>query len=133
MHGLEQLIKSTTRVTCTTSSLTDHILTTFPERASQQGIIDVGLSDHQLIFCTRKISSTKLGTTHKQITVRFLKNYTAQAYKEPLGKVCFPEYENFGDVNKAYENFIQKLISVIDKLAPFIRKFIIKHATNSIG
>ena len=29
---------------------------------------------------------------------------------------------NFSDVNKAYENFIQKLMSVIDKLAPFKTK-----------
>ena len=28
------------------SNLFDHILTTFPERVSHQGIIDVGLSDH---------------------------------------------------------------------------------------
>ena len=118
---MKQLIKSPNRVTCSTSSLTDHILTTFPERVSQQGIIDVGLSDHQLIYCTRKFSRTKLGT-HTQITFRSLKNYTAEAYKEALGKVFFPDYENFSDVNKAYENFIQKLMSVIDKLAPFKTK-----------
>ena len=121
LYGLEQLTKSPTRVTYSTSSLIDHILTTFPERVSQQGIIDVGLSDHQLIYCTRKFSRTKLGT-HKQIKFRSLKNYTAEAYKEALGKVCFPDYENFSDVNKAYENFIQKLMSVIDKLAPFKTK-----------
>ena len=118
---MEQLIKSPTRVTCTTSSLIDHILTTFPERVSQQGIIDVGLSDHQLIYCTRKFSRTKLGT-HKQITFRLLKNYTAEAYKETLGKVCFPDYESFSGVNKVSENVIQKLISIIDKLAPFKTK-----------
>ena len=118
---MEQLIKSPTRVTCTTSSLIDHILTTFPERVSQQEIIDVRLSDHQLIYCTRKFSRTKLGT-HKQITFRLLKNYTAEAYKETLGKVCFPDYESFSGVNKVSENVIQKLISVIDKLAPFKTK-----------
>ena len=99
LHGLEQLIKSPTRVTCITFSLIDHILTTFPERVSQQGIIDVGLSDHQLIYCTRKLSRTKVGT-HKKITFRSLKNYTAKAYKEALGKVYFPTYENFSDVIK---------------------------------
>ena len=36
--------------------------------------------------------------------------------------MCFPDYENFSDVNKAYENFIQKLMSVIDKLATFKAK-----------
>ena len=47
---------------------------------------------------------------------------TAEAYNEALSKVYFPNYENFSDVNKAYENFIQKLMSVIDKLAPFKTK-----------
>ena len=77
----------------------------------------MGLSDHKLIYCTRKFSRIKVGT-HKQITFRSLKNYTAEAYKEALGKVCFPDYENFSDMNKAYENFILKLMSITDKLAP---------------
>ena len=121
LYGLEQLIKSPTRVTCSTSSLIDHILTTFPERVSQQGIIDVELSNHQLIYCTRKLSPTKV-ETHEQITFRSLENYAAEAYKESLGK------ENFSDMNKAYENFIQKLVSVIDKLAPFKTKRLKGHS-----
>ena len=96
-------------------------MTTFQERVSQQEIIDVGLSDHQLIDCTRKFSCTKLGT-HKQITFCSLKTYTVEDYKEAVGKVCFPDYENFSDVNKAYEDFNQKLMSVTDKLAPFKTK-----------
>ena len=121
LYGLEQLIKSPTRVTCTTSFLIDHILATFPERLSQRGIIGVGLSDHQLIYCTRKFSHAKVGT-QKQIAFHSLKNYTAKVYKEALGKVYFPNYENFGDVNIVYENFIQKLMTVIDKLALFKTK-----------
>ena len=78
----------------------------------------MGLSNHQLIYYTRKFSRTKLGT-HTQITFPSLKNCTAEAYKKALGKVCFPGYANFSDMNKAYENFIQRLMSVIDKLAPF--------------
>ena len=121
LYVLEQLIKSPTRVTCSTSSLIDHILTTFPERLSQQGIIGVGLPDHQLIYCTRNFSHAKVGT-QKQTAFHSLKNYTVKVYKEALGKVYFPNYENFGDVNIAYENFIQKLMSIIDKLAPFKTK-----------
>ena len=123
-YGLEQLIKYPTRVTCSTSSLIDHILSTDTDnfsRDSQQGTVDVGLSDYQLIYCTRKFICTKAGT-HKQITFCSLKHYTAEAYKEALGKVYFPNYENFSDVSKAYENFIQKLMSITDKLAPFKTK-----------
>ena len=65
LDGFEQLIKSPTQVTHSTSSLIDHILTKFPERVSQQEIIDVGLSNHQLTYCTRKFSHTKVGTINK--------------------------------------------------------------------
>ena len=35
LHGLKQLIQSPIRVTCSTSTLTDHILTRAPSRVSQ--------------------------------------------------------------------------------------------------
>ena len=81
----------------------------------------MGFSYHQLIYCKRKFSRIKVGT-QKQFTFLSLKKYKADAYKEAPGKVHFPDYENFSDVNKAYENFIQKLMSVIDKFAPFKAK-----------
>ena len=65
MFGLKQLIESPTRITCSSSSIIDHI----PDRVTQQGILNVGLSDHQLIYCTRKITRTKRGG-QKQTTFR---------------------------------------------------------------
>ena len=90
LYGLEQLIKVQARVTCSTSSLIDHILTICPERERvlQQGIIDVGLSNHQLIYCTRKLSRTKVGT-HKQTTFRSLKSYLLRPIKRLLVKYTF--------------------------------------------
>ena len=46
MHGLKQLIQSPNRVTCSTSTLIDHILTSARSRVSQKGVINVGVSDH---------------------------------------------------------------------------------------
>ena len=97
-------------ITCSTSTLIDHILTSAPSRVSQKGVINVDVSDHQLIFCTRKISRIKTGGAHKYLNLRSLKNYTADYYKEALKQIDFPNYENFGDVNEAYSNFFQKLI-----------------------
>ena len=67
--SLHQVIKVPRRITCNWPTIVDHILASYPERVTQQGIIDVGLADHQLIFCTRKISRIKRGT-HKQIKFR---------------------------------------------------------------
>ena len=86
-------------------SLVHHILTTFPERVSQEGIIDVERSDHQSIYYYRKLSHIK-PETHKQITFLSLKNYTDEAYLL-MSKVYFSKYENFGDMNKAYENLFK--------------------------
>ena len=49
MFCLKQLITVPTRVTCSSSSVIDCILASFPNRVSQQNVIDVGLSDHQII------------------------------------------------------------------------------------
>ena len=40
-----------------------------------------------------------------------MKNYAADYYKETLKQVDFPNYKNFDDVNEAYSNFFQKLMS----------------------
>ena len=107
MHGLKQLIQTPTRVTCSTSALIDHTLTNAPSRVSQKGVINVGVFNHQLILCTRKISRIKTGSAHKNLNFHSLKNYTADYYKEALQQIGFPNYESFGDVNETYSNFLQ--------------------------
>ena len=52
--SLTQLIKSPTRITCSSSTLLDHILTNTPDKVKQAGLIDISISAHQLIYCTRK-------------------------------------------------------------------------------
>ena len=65
--GLKQLIKTPTRITCNTSSLIDHILCNTVDKISQSGVIDLAISDHQLIYCTRKINRLKVNK-HTEIT-----------------------------------------------------------------
>ena len=75
------------------------------------------MSDHQLIYCTRKISRIKRGS-HKQIKFRSFKHYTADLFEQELSRLNFPNYRNFNDINEAYNDFIQKIMNVIDKVAP---------------
>ena len=82
MPGLKQIVQSPARVTWSTSTLIDHILTSVPSRVFRKGAINVGMCDHQLIFCTRKISKIKTGSVCKYLNFRSLKNYTADYYKE---------------------------------------------------
>ena len=70
-----------------------------------------------MIFCTRKIKNDKLGG-HKQISFRSFKNYSVDEYEKALGEVTFPNYEKYYHINKAYNNFFQKLIEVVNNIAP---------------
>ena len=45
------MIDEATRVTMTTSSLIDHIVTNTPEKISDSGVIHTGISDHSLQGC----------------------------------------------------------------------------------
>ena len=45
--------------------------------------------------------------------IRSLKNYAFDAYKNVLKKINFPNYEQFVDVNPAYSDFFQNLMTVI--------------------
>ena len=116
--SLKEIIQEPTQVTSTTSSLLDHILTNVGWKISQKGVIDVGLSDHQLIYCTRKILRTKFNM-HNQIRVRSLKNYIPEFFREELTKINFPDYNIFSNVNIAYLDLVEKILSVVDKIAPF--------------
>ena len=116
VFNIRQLTSCPTLITCSSSTIIDHILASYPDGISQKGIIDIGISDHQLIFCTRK-TKTKTAS-HKQISFRSLNNYSAVTYEEALKKVKFPNYENFININEACSNIIQKLTSVIDEIAP---------------
>ena len=39
-------------------------------------------------------------------------------FQQELSKLNFPIYQNFNDINEAYNDFIQKIMNVIDKVAP---------------
>ena len=71
-----------------------------------------------MILCTRKIKKDKVGA-HKQISFRSFKNYSVDKYEKVLGKVKFPNYEKFHNINKAYNSFFQKMIEVVNNIAPF--------------
>ena len=84
--------------------------------------IIVDLSDHQLIYCTRKVLHPK-STGHQQIKIRSLK-FTSLMNTLPTRH--FQTVMFFTDVNAAYSDFTDKLMYVTDKIAS-IRKVSLKN------
>ena len=116
--SLKEMVQEPTGVTSNTSFCLNQILTNAGWKKSQKGVVDVGLSDHQLIYCTRNILRTKTNM-HNQIWVRSLKNYTLELLREELTKSNFPDYNIFSNVNIAYLDLAEKILSVVNKTAPF--------------
>ena len=111
IFSLKQLITCPTRVTCNTSSLIDHVLTNSSEKIFQSGIIDCGMSDPQLIICTRKVKRAKFNK-HNNLFLRSLKHYTVNVF------VNFSNYERFSCIDAAYTDFLNKLMKVVNEIAP---------------
>ena len=114
---MEQLISVPTRITESTATLIDHVLTNSPHKIIQSDVIEMSLSDHELIYCTRKTTKLK-PNNHNELNIRTMKKYTAKKFIELLNKIDFPNYQTFACVNKAYLDFITKLFTAIDTLCP---------------
>ena len=56
--------------------------------------------------------------SHKQIQFRSFKHYTVDHFEQELSKLNFPNYQNYNEINEAYNDFIQKIMRIIDKVAP---------------
>ena len=120
MHN-EQLIQCPTRVTCSTASLGNYILASFSSVVTRKGVINLGLPDHQLTFCTRNISKFKTGGVHGVQQV-LLKNYRVNDYKKSPGRLFFPNYKIFDGVSTKYSDFPQKIMTVINNIFPYKTK-----------
>ena len=92
----------------------DHILTNSPEKIFQS---NCGMSDHQLIFCTRKVKQAKFNK-HKNVFLRSLKHYTVNVFVEELQKVNFSNYKRFSCIDAAYTDFLNKLMKAVNEIAP---------------
>ena len=75
------------------------------------------MSDHQLIFCTRKVNRAKFNK-HNNVFLRSLKHYTVNVFVEELQKINFSNYERFSCVDVAYTDFLNKLMKVVNEIAP---------------
>ena len=117
IFSLKQLIICPTRVTCNSSSLIDHILTNSTKKIFQSGIIDCGMSDHRLIFCTREVKQAKFNK-YNNVFLRSLKHYTVNVFVEELQKINFSNYERFSCIDTTYTGFLNRLMKVVNEIAP---------------
>ena len=80
---LDQVIVEPTRITPKSRTIIDLILVSDPAKISQSGVIEIGVSDHFLTYCTRKITKV-LYQKHNNVKIRSLKNYNKETFEQRL-------------------------------------------------
>ena len=77
----------------------------------------MGLSDHKLIYSSRKTSLLKPNEHHK-VSFRSMKNYSDETFVDKLKSIKFPDYSDHTFVNYAYQDFVTNFLSAVDSVSP---------------
>ena len=115
--GCKQIIDKPTRITEHSSSLLDHIIINNSYKIYQSGVLNVGLSDHLMTFCSRKIIRGQIGK-HNTVKIRSLKHYSTHDFLIKLRNVNWAAVTNCININEAWNNFRTIFIKILDEVAP---------------
>ena len=120
MYHLEQLINEPTRTTISSATTIDLIFTNRKENIASSGVIQIGMSDHNLIFCVRKFIPPKSRPVIKE--VRNFKNFVAEEFVADLNKVNWENVRNFDSPNDAWQFWRFSFESILNAHAPIRHK-----------
>ena len=115
---LQQHIQTPTRTTYNSSSLIDLILTHIDDdKILEAGVVDLGISDHSLVYICRKISILK--EPPKIVFSRQFENYSSYQFKEELRLSFYTSrYSTSNDPNVLWNEFKSNFLAVAEKHAP---------------
>ena len=94
-HNVTQLIKEPTRTTDDTKKLIDHISTNKPTCISESGVIQGGISDHDVTYAIRRAKLPKSKKQSKNITVRKCNKFDVEAFIKNLKSKNFDQIKTF--------------------------------------
>ena len=117
LFNFHQLINVPTRITPTTCSTLDHILCNVKENIYQSGTLNIGISDHMAIYCSRKIKRGIM-IANNVVTIRSMKNYDKSVYVSMLESSNWARVFEETNVNSAWKIFKDTLELIIDNITP---------------
>ena len=119
MFEMKQLVVSPTRVTTTSSTLIDVILSSCPDKHVKTSVIDCSLSDHCLVL-TEFTSRSSKTHVHKTVTFRNFKKFDLSQFLNDLSDCTNVTNTilNNGDVDSHWKAFKNDFINICDDHAP---------------
>lgn len=122
LNGFRQLIEKPTRITSTSKSLIDIILTNNTDNIKNTIIAPLSIGDHELVGCVRKLHCKKY--TSKTTYARDYKNYEPAKVIFEVKKVNWGSLYSCKNVELAATIFTTTLKNIFDKHAPYKTKVI---------
>lgn len=122
--GLSQLINQPTRISKTSSTLLDLILTSDRKFVVESGVHDIHFSDHDLTFC--EINLLKSVRQAKFVKYRNFKNINEGAFVRDLKQLPWNAIYRNSDIDKKIELFNSYITNLFDLHAPVISARITK-------
>ena len=121
-NGLFHLITLPTRVTNTSSTVIDHIITNDSKHSIFPGIIKCDISDHYPVFCSIDINAPPKFSPRISVR-RDLQNFDKALFSEELHHILQTFFQskpeiNPNNFNKIFSDFIEVIITHIDHHAP---------------
>ncbi|CAB4014189.1 Hypothetical predicted protein, partial [Paramuricea clavata] len=118
-----------TRVTPTSASLIDLILTNKPENISLSGIVHLGISAHSLIFAIRKLTLPKSGKTSPSVReVRDFKSFVQKYFIHDISQLPWNSINQFASPNTSWQVWKSLFLESLDRHAPLRQKRLRQHA-----
>jgi len=116
IFNMQQIITKPTRVTKDTSTCIDHIWTNRPHMYNNRDVAICNLSDHRLIYASRK--SIKIQRETKIIEARSYRQFDENAFVTDLTDMCWDSVVLANSPDEGWDRFLELFLSVCDKHAP---------------
>ena len=127
LFDMDQLIREPTRITLSSSTIIDLILTTNPKLHVRSGIVNYNISDHYPVYTVLQFPSGPQSKP-RQFKLRDYKNFNTHLFSRELSR----EFQNLDvtdDISTLWETFKSKLSNTSQKHAP-IKEIRVKDRNN---
>ena len=120
LYQLKQFINEPTRVTSTSATLIDLILTNTPENILQSSVIHLGISDHSVVYALEKFFLPKLYPKYK--VVRNFKNFNENQFILDVSLLPLELVYQHNDPNLCWQVWKDLFLQALDRHAPIQRR-----------
>ena len=123
-YELTQLINEPTRVTASSKTIIDHIITNRIQYVSDSGVIRCGMSDHDVVYVVKCLRMPKLKTKPKTLHVRNYKRFNLTGFLEDIKQIPFDQIKDLcdKDANEWWQIWKEFFLDCLNKHAPVINK-----------